>query len=515
MLKMSEIQRIKNAFFDEGLAKRAICRKFHRSWNLVSAIINTPLEKLEEQLGEKVVGNRKPTVGTLEVQDTIKKMLLDEKEYRIKKKQRLTAKVIYNKLVEQGIYSGSPRRLQELVQKIRNELCQVDKDSYLPLHFPLGSALQVDHGEVTCIIDDSMMIAFLFVASIPGTSIRYCQLFPCKSRESWGEFHERTFKKFGGVFPKCIYDNDTVLINDIRTKKQTEFATYMVEHYRFTPHYCNPASGNEKGSVENGVGYCRRNYLPGCPEYQKFSDVNQMLDAKFDEEIAAGKDYKTGELLKNVMEKIASRLQPILPSKSWYRRDKRIVNSYQCVEVDRHYYSVPEQYVGKQVTVLIMSFCIAIQPGSKESESVIVHTRQFSLGADSLYWDHYLEQLKKKPGALWDCKATQGLLEDPLLEQAWQLALQGRSLREGQKEFVNILFLRRKYEEIEWRNAISKSIDIKRMKSEEIEAFVKLEREPKSVETSQAVKELLPDVAIPTIEFALDSYSVLCGGESC
>jgi hypothetical protein len=32
-------------------------------------------------------------------------------------------------------------------------------------------------------------------------------------------------------------------------------------HYGFKSVYCNPASGNEKGSVENAVGYVRRNLL--------------------------------------------------------------------------------------------------------------------------------------------------------------------------------------------------------------------------------------------------------------
>lgn len=513
-MKMSEIQKIKKAFFEEGLNKNQISKQYRRSWETINRIINTSLEELEEQEDLRG-GNRKPTVGTPDVKDKIREMLLNEKEHRIKKKQKLTGVAIYHQLIEQGIYSGSPRRLQELVQSIRNELGQVDKNSHLPLHFPLGSALQIDHGEVDCIINDLMMLCYLFVASIPGTSIKYCQLFPCKARESWGEFHERAFKKFGGVFSKCIYDNDTVLIHyDANMKKQTEFATYLVEHYKFTPHYCNPAAGNEKGSVENGVGCCRRNYLPGLPKYANFEAANRMLDAKFDAAIATGKDYKAGEPLIDILKKVSNKLQPLFLAKAWWRRDVRIVNSYQYVEVEGHYYSVPEKYVGKQVAVLIMSFHIAIRPDLKEAANVIVHTRQFTPGADSLYWDHYLEQLKKKPGALWDCKATQELLEDSLLEQAWQLAMRGRALREAQKEFVNILFLRRKYKETEWRDAISKSIGINRMKSEEVEAFLKLGCESEAKETAEDVRKKLPHVDMPTIDFFLDSYSELCGGKS-
>ena len=72
------------------------------------------------------------------------------------------------------------------------------------------------------------VLCYLFVASVPGTTLRYCQLFACKSREAWGEFHERTFRMFGGIFSKVIYDNDTVLITDVEEKMPTEFSVYLI-----------------------------------------------------------------------------------------------------------------------------------------------------------------------------------------------------------------------------------------------------------------------------------------------
>ena len=36
-------------------------------------------------------------------------------------------------------------------------------------------------------------------------------------------------------------------------------------HYRFQADFCNPASGNEKGNVENKVGYSRRNAFVPVP----------------------------------------------------------------------------------------------------------------------------------------------------------------------------------------------------------------------------------------------------------
>jgi len=44
----------------------------------------------------------------------------------------------------------------------------------------------------------------------------------------------------------------------------------------FETAFCNPNSGNEKGNVENKVGYLRRNYLVPIPEFTDIRDYNQF-----------------------------------------------------------------------------------------------------------------------------------------------------------------------------------------------------------------------------------------------
>lgn len=177
--------------------------------------------------------------------------LLDYEETAgVKKKQRYTAAQVFRKLSEQGVYQGSRRRMEEVVGKIKSERKQSLKATFLPLEFPLGSALQVDHGEVE--INRVRTKGYLFVASVPGQLLRYCQAFPIKASEDWGEFHERAFQFFGGIFNRVIYDNDTVLIKIImgKERKQTTFSVSLEEHYGFKSHFCNIGAGNEKEVVE-------------------------------------------------------------------------------------------------------------------------------------------------------------------------------------------------------------------------------------------------------------------------
>ncbi|NOT80284.1 MAG: hypothetical protein HOP07_14915 [Bacteriovoracaceae bacterium] len=51
----------------------------------------------------------------------------------------------------------------------------------------------------------------------------------------------------------------------------------MENYYNFEAIFCNKAAGWEKGSVENGVGYCRRNFLPGLPSFETMNSLNNYL----------------------------------------------------------------------------------------------------------------------------------------------------------------------------------------------------------------------------------------------
>ena len=157
------------------------------------------------------------------------------------------ADVYLEELKEKGIYKGSIRRMLQVVSALRQRHNKTKKASFLPLEFPLGSALQIDHGEFEAEIDRQRVKGYVFVASVPGQVLRYCQIFPTKASEAWGEFHERTFAFFGGVFPRVIYDNDTVLVKKIigSEREQTSFSMGLEEHYGFESHFCNAAAGNE------------------------------------------------------------------------------------------------------------------------------------------------------------------------------------------------------------------------------------------------------------------------------
>ena len=505
---MDEVNKIRKAFYSEGFSINEISKKFKRSWSTINVIVKTPRDELENP--DKKERNRESTVGTQEVIDAINDYLDKEVRLGVKRKQRYRSKVIFNELTAKNIYKGSKRRIQQLVKEARKNRGQIEPKSFLPLEFELGSALQIDHGEVDCIISDCRMTCYLLVGSIPGTTLRYCQLFGNKAQEAWGEFHERCFRFYRGIFLRLIYDNDTVLIKDCSKGQhvETSFSLALCEHYGFISVFCNPAAGNEKGSVENAVGFCRRNYLPGCPIFGNFDIANEYLEQQCLNEITNSAPARNGDGAQKILADVEANLKPLLPTRKWVQRDSRFVNRYQMVEVYNHFYSVPEQFVEKYVRVAIGAFNITIY---NKDEVIYEHIRIFAQGVDSLVLDHYLDQLRKKPGALWDCKVTKGLLNDIALEAIWERLLERNPLRKAQKDFIEVLYLKKKYEENDWKAGINKALNCGAYDPTAIESIIKMLLTPTSENNEKATQEQLLslNLHVPIWECKLSGYATL------
>lgn len=509
---MDEFNKIRKAYFKDGLSINEIARKFKRSWATINTIIKTSRDDLDLR-GSRV--SRVSTIATQEVTDAIISYFEEEKRLKVKRKQRYTARKIFNDLTKQGIYHGSERSMQELIKKMRSEYGQMKKESYLPLEFELGSTVQIDHGEVDCIIEGERLLCYLFTAAVPGKALRFCQLFGIKSREAWGEFHERTFCFFKGRFPCIIYDNDTVLVKSVSEDShvQTDFSLHLEEHYGFESHFCNLAAGNEKGAVENAVGFCRRNYLPGCPVFADFKEVNDYLEKACLETILQGELYKNGEALIDIQGELERKLNHLLPTKKWRKFDKRLVNSYQQVEINDHFYSVPEKFVGNYVRVGLGAFFVEI---FDKDELIAQHARKFAAGKDSLSLDHYLDQLERKPGALWDCKVTKNMALEGDLLAFWQQLSARYPERKAQSELIGILRLTKTYDKEKWDLAIKKAIECKAFECAAVESILRLLTSPGQIGGEQEMKDKLPHISIANWDFDLSSYSQLAeGGDLC
>jgi transposase len=507
MLKMDEINKIRKDFFTNGLTKSEIAKKYTRSWDTINRIVKTEREDLENR-GKRQI--RKKKVMTEDVIQAIEAYLDEEVEKNVKRKQRYTARQIYNNLKEKKIYKGSRRRMEEIVGALRLKRNQTKTEAFLPLDFPIGSALQVDHGEADIEVEGIRTKGYLFVASVPGQVLRYCQIFPTKASEAWGEFHEKAFEFFGGVFPRVIYDNDTVLVRKVskNDRTQTGFSVGLEEHYGFESHFCNLAAGNEKGAVENGVGYCRRRFLAGYPTFGSWDGANQLLSDCCQKDIEEGRHYKTHKKLSDLFEKTKEKLIPCPRQKAWCRWVDSRVDKCQLITVDHHQYSVPEKFVGSWIRVAITIDKVEV---FKNGELVTVHPRQYGT-KDILELDHYLDQLQKKPSAVRYAKAVTQNNFHPKLMEIWDRLSEKYGNKEANRQFVSILLLRRKWSQEDMLQGVEKALELGAIDHSAVEIILR-QRELSKIEVDEeGMKNLIPSSGNTGWSCDLSVYAALCEG---
>ena len=435
---MDTVNKVRKAYKQTGQINSA-AKTGQCSWATAKKIIDsTP-----EELAQRGTRNTTSKLITPKAIEAIEQIFRDEDEKKVHRKQRHKTPAILIKLKTAGVYSGSIRHLRRVVAEIRKKHCHETSPpkSFLELNFENGKYLQVDHGEVEFELGAFNKVrvkGYLFVASVPGAAIRFCQVYLTKAQEAWGEFHDNCFRYFGGVFPYCTYDNDGAICIPGKGVSN-QFMNDMENYYNFEAIFCNRAAGWEKGSVENGVGYCRRNYLPGLPSFETMNSLNNYLKMCSHQDLE-GSHYKENVTKEVLYEGLQKNLLSLPDRKKWEKIASLQVNSLQAVKYDCYQYSVPERFVGATLKAIISVDAIVLFSGD---EKIYEHQRFYYEKIDALIFEHYLDQLSRKPGAWKFSKVVQcATFSNDLNEIKERLAAK-LDEKHATKEFIQILLLKR------------------------------------------------------------------------
>ena len=144
---------------------------------------------------------------------------------------------------------------------------------------PPGEA-QVDFGEAQVKLRGEQVKVAMFVMTLPYSDAIFCQVFPQECTETFQEGHKRAFEFFGGVPRRISYDNSKIAVAKItggRGREVTREFLRLESHYLFEHHFCLVRRPNEKGHVENLMGYARRNYLVPVPETDSLEGLNAQV----------------------------------------------------------------------------------------------------------------------------------------------------------------------------------------------------------------------------------------------
>lgn len=195
------------------------------------------------------------------------------------RKQRHTAKRIYDRLVEERGYGGSYSTVQRLVRGWRGARRAGGGEGYLELEWAPGTA-QVDYGNFEADVAGERLPLKLLVVSLPHSNARFARACMSQRSECMCEGLSRIFGQVGRAPAALVLDNATEAGRMVRGEvTESRLFSLFRAHYRCASRYCNPYSGHEKGSVENAVGFVRRNLLVPVPSVGTLEELNGMLEA--------------------------------------------------------------------------------------------------------------------------------------------------------------------------------------------------------------------------------------------
>ena len=396
------------------------------------------------------------------------------------RKQRHTAKRIHDRLVEEHGYAGSESSVRKLVARLRPRL----EDVFVPLSAEPGAMAQVDWGTATVVLGGEERTVHLFVLRLRASGVVFARAYLRESLECFLDGHREAFEWLEGVPGQCVYDNLKTAVLRILAgpdRMETAMMSALRSHYLFDSAYCRPRKGNEKGSVENGVGYVRRNALVPVPDCRDLAELNERLLAW------CARDRARRTLWGP--EKAALAPLPPTPFASCLPR-MVTVSSQLLVSIETNRYSVPLSHRGQKVLARVYPDRVEIADRER-----VLATHARLEGKNGLQADirHYLPVLAHKPRAVTQAAALHPL---PAVFREVRDHLVRTRRREGWREMVSILLLLLEYPQEEIEHALVRAREASLVRADTIRQFLLLNRAPPAPPPAR-VPSALQGVRVP------------------
>ena len=152
--------------------------------------------------------------------------------------------------------------------------------AYIPLTFAPGEAYQFDWSHETVLINGVTIVVKAAHMRLCHSRMPFVRVYPRESQEMVFDAHDRGFAFFKGACTRGVYDNMKTAVETVFLGKERQFnrrLMQMCSHYLVEPTACSPASGWEKGQVENQVGLIRERFFTPRVRVKSFDELNAWL----------------------------------------------------------------------------------------------------------------------------------------------------------------------------------------------------------------------------------------------
>jgi transposase len=428
MIGVDQIGQIRRAFFEHGRTIKEITRELRVSRATVRKVVRSgktefkytraiqPSPKLGEWAGV--------LTGVLEA------------EASLPRRERRSTQRLFEALRGRG-YDGAHDSVHRFVKAWRDERARVPAQAFVPMSFAPGEAYQFDWSHETITLQGLPLMIKAAHMKLSHSRMPFVRAYFRETQELVFDAHDKAFLFYGGVCRRGIYDNMKTAVEAILVGKARQYNRrflQMCSHHLIEPVACSPASGWEKGQVENQVGNLRDHLFRPKPRVKSLAELNGWLEGQC---VAYAKRTKHPEFKDRAIWEVFQEERPSLmelrgPFDGFV--EKAVRASTTClIMADHNRYSVDARAAGRMVLVRSHAERIVVLL----NDAVVGdHPRQFR--RDRIIYDpwHYLPVLVKKPGALrngapfkdWDLPP--GLTE---------VRVKLKSHADGDRQFVKVL----------------------------------------------------------------------------
>jgi transposase len=441
-MDMEQWLAIRRRVLRNGVSKRQIMRETGMHWETLKKILAHP----SPPGYQRTQPPRKPKIDPY--LGRIREIL--EADKHVHRKQRHTAKRIWERLQEEGFTGG-----YTIVKDAVRQLKRTSKEVYLPLKHPPGEA-QVDFGYALVKMGGILRKVCFFVMALPYSDAFFVKAYERECTETFWDGHVRAFAFFGGVPRRITYDNSRVMISKIvgpRARELTSGFQQLLSHYLFGYHFCLVRRANEKGVVEGLVKYARQNFMVPVPQVRDFDELNAYLLGCCQQDLqrrVRGQSQSKSQLLTE--EQFSFLGLPFTPFEAC-RTQPGHVNSELLVRFDDNDYSAPMEYAYQDVTVKGYTDQVKI---CRFHEVIAIHRRCWGREQQSFNPLHYLPLLEHKPHSLAFAKPFEGLALSPCFD-----VLRRRmeaQLEHGTREYIAVLRLLETHSMKQLTKAVEKAL---------------------------------------------------------
>ena len=392
MLVVETIAKIRRAYLSQGKSIKEICRELRVSRKVVRKVIRSNATEFRYERSRQPLPRVGPWRERLEA-------LLEANENK-SARERLTIIRLYEELRGLG-YEGSYAAVRRYAIAWRQRRTSATAPAFVPLSFAPGEAYQFDWSHEIVVMNGATTVVKVAHMRLCHSRMFFVRAYPRETQEMVFDAHERSFAFFKGACVRGIYDNMKTAVDTIFVGKDRQYNRrfmQMCSHHLVEPVACTPASGWEKGQVENQVGLVRERFFAPRLKVKSYDELNALLADKC---IAYAKAHahpeRPGTTIWTAFEEERPHLVPYRGRFDGFHALAASVSKTCLVRFDNNKYSVSASAVGRPVEVHAYADRIVIR---QDGRIVAEHARCYGRG-ETIYdpW-HYVPVLSRKPGAL-------------------------------------------------------------------------------------------------------------------